>query len=141
MVGELGRSPLDKDFTVIYFKKILHGRKGRVNSFLLNQKRVADIDNVSVQDILFLPKLHPDRKLNTLTIQEVESLFTSIRTILLKSVEKGSLAYERVFCGDLSRFSEDDFIIAYQTGKPCPKCSIPIKKIKSGPTASYVCPV
>jgi formamidopyrimidine-DNA glycosylase len=139
MTGTLGLSPLNEDFTFEYFKKLLNGRKGRVKSFLLNQKRVAGIGNVYIQDILFRAKLHPDRKLNTLTVQEVESLYASIRKTLLKSVEKGGLVYERDFYGNSGRFSEKDFLVAYKTGKPCPQCLTPVEKIRIGSTASYIC--
>jgi formamidopyrimidine-DNA glycosylase len=140
MTGALGLSPLTEDFTFEYFKKLLNGRKGRVKSFLLNQKRVAGIGNVYVQDILFRAKLHPARKLNTLTVQEVESLYASMRTTLLKSVEKGGLVYERDFYGNSGKFTDEDFLVAYKTGKPCPQCSTPVEKIRIGSTASYICP-
>jgi formamidopyrimidine-DNA glycosylase len=135
----LGLSPLDEAFTLEYFKQILNGRKSRVKSFLLNQKRVAEIGNVYVQDILFRAQLHPNRKMNTLTVQEVESLYFSMKKTLLKSIEKGGLIHERDFYGNKGRFSEEDFLVAYKTGKHCPLCATPIEKIKTGNTSSYIC--
>jgi formamidopyrimidine-DNA glycosylase len=141
MTSALGLSPLDKAFTLAYFKKLLNGRKGRVKSFLLNQKRIAGIGNVYVQDILFRAKLHPDRKLTSLTDREVEALYASMRITLVKSIEKRGLVYERDFYGNRGTYSEDDFLVAYKTGKPCPLCSTPIEKIRVGSTASYICPI
>ena len=141
MTGTLGLSPLDEGFTLAYFKKLLNGRKGRVKSFILNQKRVAGIGNVYVQDILFRARLHPNRKINTLTVQEVESLYASMRQTLLKSIEKSGLVYERDFYGNRGRFSEEDFLVAYKTGKHCPLCTTSIEKIRVGSTSSYICPI
>jgi formamidopyrimidine-DNA glycosylase len=141
MTSALGLSPLDKDFTLAYFKTLLNGRKGRVKSFLLNQKRIAGIGNVYVQDILFRANLHPNRKLTSLTDREVESLYASMRITLLKSIEKGGLIYEQDFYGNRGTYSEEDFLVAYKTGKPCPLCSTPIEKIRVGSTASYICPL
>ena len=132
---------MDEGFTLEYFKDLLNGRKGRVKSFLLNQRRVAGIGNVYVQDILFRAKLHPNRKINTLTVEEIESLYSSMRKSLSKSVEKGGLVYEKDFYGNRGGFSGEDFLVAYKTGKPCPQCSAPVEKIKIGSTASYICPI
>jgi formamidopyrimidine-DNA glycosylase len=140
MTGELGLSPLDGSFTLTYFQGLLKGRTARVKSFLLNQRRVAGIGNVYVQDILFKAGLHPNRQINTLTDREVTDLYTSMRDVLHRSVVLGGLAYERDFYGKKGGFSGDEFLVGYKTGKPCPICSTPIEKIRTGSTASYICP-
>lgn len=66
---------------------------------LLDQKQLAGIGNVYVQDILFKAGLHPDRKLNTLSDRELEKLHLSIKEVLSRSIEKKGLAYERDFYG------------------------------------------
>ena len=140
MTGELGLSPFDEAFTLEYFTGLLSGRKGRIKPFLLNQRRVSGIGNVYVQDILFKARLHPDRKINTLTDLEVEDLYNSMREILSKSVEMGGLAYEKNFYGNKGGFSDEEFFVGYKTGKSCPVCSTLIEKIRIGSTASYICP-
>jgi len=139
MVGELGSSPLDEEFTLERFRECLKGQKGSVKAFLLNQRKIAGIGNVYVQDILFEARLHPNRKINTLTDREVDGLYTSIREVLTKSVEKGGLAYEKDFYGNRGGFTGDDFLVGYKEGKPCPVCSTPVEKIRTGSTASHIC--
>jgi len=34
----------------------------------------------------------------------------------------------------------DDILVGYKVGKPCPVCRTPIEKIKTGSTASFICP-
>ena len=140
MMGELGLSPLDEGFTMEHFRGLLKGRTARVKSFLLNQRRVAGIGNVYVQDILFRAGLHPGRKINTLTDGEAAGLYTSMREVLNRSIVLGGLAYERDFYGKKGGFSGNEFLVGYKTGKPCPICSTPIEKIRTGSTASYICP-
>lgn len=140
MTGKLGLSPLDEGFTSEYFRGLLKGRTARVKSFLLNQRRVAGIGNVYVQDILFKAGLHPSRKINTLTDVEVADLYTSMRDVLNRSIVMGGLAYEKDFYSNKGSFSGDEFLVGYKTGKPCPICSTPIEKIRTGSTASYICP-
>ena len=140
MTKGLGLSPLDDGFTSEYFRGLLKGRTAQVKSFLLNQRRVAGIGNVYVQDILFKAGLHPSRKINTLTDGEVAGLYTSMREVLNRSIGMGGLAYERDFYGKKGGFSGDEFLVGYKTGEPCPTCSTPIEKIRTGSTASYICP-
>lgn len=141
MVGKLGISPLDKRFTLEYFKKLLKGRRGRIKSFLLNQRNIAGIGNVYIQDILFKAKINPLKQIDKLKDKDVEALYHSMHEVLSKSIEMGGLSNELDFYGNRGRFSEVEFLVAYKTGKPCPECSTPIEKIRTGSTSSYICPI
>ena len=140
MVGEIGLSPLEAESSLEHLRVLLKGRKGNVKAFLIDQRNIAGIGNVSAQDILFKARLHPNRKINTLTEREVQDLYASIKEVLAKSVDKGGLAYERDFYGKKGGFTGDDFLVGYKEGKPCPACSTIIEKIKTGSTSTYICP-
>ncbi|UCD96756.1 MAG: Fpg/Nei family DNA glycosylase [Candidatus Bathyarchaeota archaeon] len=139
-VGHLGKSPLDEEFTLPYFRALLEKRKGRIKNFLVDQKNVAGIGNVYIQDILFNSKLHPTRRISTMNAKEIEALYHSMRSVLQESIAMGGLAYERNFFGDKGGFGADQFKIAYKLGRSCPICQTPIEKIKTGATSSFICP-
>jgi formamidopyrimidine-DNA glycosylase len=111
-----------------------------VKTFLLEQKNIAGIGNVYAQDILFRARLHPNRKLQTLSETEIKALYSAIKTVLNRSIELGGLAYELDFHGQKGKFDQNKFLVGYKTGKPCPECGTRIEKIKTGSTASYICP-
>jgi len=141
LTAKLGVSPLDREFTKGYLEKLLAKRKTRIKSLLLDQKKIAGIGNVYIQDILFNARLHPNRKANSLSDQEISGLYDAIKTVLNSSIEKGGLTYEKNFYGQTGNFKiEEDFQVGYKTGKPCPICSTPIEKIRTGSTSSYICP-
>jgi formamidopyrimidine-DNA glycosylase len=140
LTARLGISPTDEKFTLEHFKKMLTNRKARIKNFLIDQKNIAGIGNVYVQDILFKAKLHPNRKISTLSEEEINNLCTAIQTILNRSIQLGGLAYERDFYGQKGKFTANEFLVGYKTGKPCPTCKTPIIKIKTGSTSSYICP-
>jgi formamidopyrimidine-DNA glycosylase len=140
MTATLGISPINEKFTLEQFKKLLTNRKLRIKNFLLNQKNIAGIGNVYVQDILFKAKLHPDRQVSDLTEKEITNLYNSINSVLNHSIKLGGLAYEKDFYGQNGRFAIDEFLVGYKTGKPCPTCNTPIEKIRTGSTSSYICP-
>jgi len=140
LTGKLGPTPLDERFTLEYFRELLRRGRGSIKTFLLDQKNVAGIGNVYIQDMLFKAELHPKRTLRSLTDIEIEKLYRSMRSILERSVELGGLTYERDFYGRRGRFGARQFKVAYKPGKPCPVCRTTIRKIKTGSTSSYICP-
>jgi formamidopyrimidine-DNA glycosylase len=140
LTGRLGITPTDKKFTPERFEKLLANRKARVKNFLLNQKNIAGIGNVYIQDILFEAKLHPNQEISTLSEKEIANLYKAIQTTLNRSIQLGGLAYEKDFYGQKGKFTANEFLVGYKTGKPCPTCKTPIIKIKTGSTSSYICP-
>jgi formamidopyrimidine-DNA glycosylase len=140
MTSRLGASPLDKEFTPEKLGLLLSGRRGTVKSFLLNQKIIAGIGNVYVQDPLFKAGLHPSRMTQTLTRVEIQALHQALSETLNQSIKLGGLKYETDLYGRHGRYGSEQFLVAYKTNEPCPKCKTPIAKTKTGSTASYICP-
>ncbi len=140
LTAQLGISPTHENFTLEHFKKLLANKKARIKNFLLNQKNIAGIGNVYAQDILFKAKLHPNRKISTLTEKEITNLYNAIRNILNHSIQLGGDAYDKNFYGRKGKLTLNEFLVGYKTGKPCPTCKTPIIKIKTGSTSSYICP-
>ncbi len=140
MTSGLGTVPIGAEFTKENLSSLLDGRRGAVKSFLLNQRNIAGIGNVYVQDILYKARLHPLRMSQTLTQSEIEALHRSIGAVLNQSVRLGGLKYERDLYGRNGRYGPEHFLVAYKTGKPCLSCKTPIVKIRTGTTASYICP-
>ena len=140
LAGKLGISPLDKEFTLGYFRNLLKGKKGNVKAFLLDQKNIAGIGNVYIQDTLFLANLHPQRVISSLTDKEIEALHKSMQAVLKESIKLGGLAYEKDFYGNKGKFGSDQFKVGYKEGRPCPICGTTIQKIKTGSTSTFICP-
>jgi formamidopyrimidine-DNA glycosylase len=140
LTAQLGISPTDKAFTLEHFKALLANKKTGIKSFLLDQKNISGIGNVYIQDTLFRAKMHPNRKIPTLTEKEINSLYKAIKETLNCSIKRGGAAFELDFYGKRGRFTADDFLVGYKTGKPCPECGMTIEKIRTGSTSSYICP-
>jgi formamidopyrimidine-DNA glycosylase len=138
--GRLGVSPLEKEFTLSFFKKLLDAKKTGVKSFLLDQKNIAGIGNVYVQDTLYEARLHPNRKICSLSQEEKEHLYYAIKKVLNHGIKLGGLVYEKDFYGKHGKLTVGKFLVGYRTGKSCPNCGTAIEKIKTGSTSSYICP-
>jgi formamidopyrimidine-DNA glycosylase len=140
MTASLGLDPLnDGEFSLDAFEQILEQkRRSTIKTMLLDQKNIAGIGNVYIQDILFAAGLHPLRKIADVTAPERRVLYDVIRSQLRRSLELGGLAYEKDLYNQPGRFK--DFVIGYREGKPCPVCGTAIQKIRTGSTSSFICP-
>jgi len=137
--SSLGIDPYNEiDFTFDRFMDFLGIKKSSIKSFLLNQKNIAGIGNVYIQDILFLAQLHPNRKITEITLNEKKELFNVIKQNLAKAIEAGGLAYEKDIYNKPGQIKS--FLVGYKENSPCPKCKAIIQKIKTGSTSSYICP-
>ena len=137
-IGKLGPNVLEVDRE--QFRDLVSGQKGGVKAFLLDQSRLAGIGNAYVHDILWLARIHPLRKLNTLSDVEVDALWQGIQDGLRPSVAKGGAFYEVGLRGQKGGFQMEDIIAGYREGEPCRRCATPIIKIKTGGTSSFICP-
>jgi formamidopyrimidine-DNA glycosylase len=138
MVGKLGVNALD--ISKADLREMLSGQRKKVKSILLDQSQLAGIGNAYIHDILFLAKIHPLRVANTLSSEELDHLFKSIHKGLETSLKKGGAFYELNIYGKPGGFKQEDILIGYREGKPCPVCGTPILKIKTGGTSSFICP-
>ncbi len=137
--AQLGPDALS--LTLGQFRELLRGRRGGIKSFLLNQRRIAGLGNVYVQDPLFKAGLHPLRKINMLDDDDVAALWRAIRETLQESIDLGGSAWERDLHGEKGRWDGSFFLVAYREGGSCPVCGATVEKIKTGSTSSYICPL
>ncbi|MGI9050836.1 MAG: Fpg/Nei family DNA glycosylase, partial [Rubrobacteraceae bacterium] len=86
-LGLIGPEPLEDGFDVGYLPGLLSNRKAQIKPLLLDQKVVAGIGNIYVDEVLFDARIHPRRKANTLTEVEWRALFEAIRKNLTAGVE------------------------------------------------------
>jgi formamidopyrimidine-DNA glycosylase len=135
-----GLGPNALDLSADDLAALFRGRKARVKALLLDQDVIAGIGNAYVHDILFLARLHPLRSAAGLTPAEVSALAGAIRGGLQPSIDKGGAFYEVDLHGEHGGFTMDDILVGYKEGQPCPACGMPIGKIKTGSTSSFICP-
>jgi len=137
MVGKLGPNALD--LSLDQFRALLQGRRGAIKAFLLDQDRIAGIGNVYVQTPLWRARIHPLRPIPTLTDAEVAALWQALRDVLQDSIDAGGAPFELNLYGQKGGW-DDPYLFHWKEGAPCPACETPLAKIRTGSTASYICP-
>jgi formamidopyrimidine-DNA glycosylase len=136
----VGLGPNALDLTLDQFRALLRGRRGAIKPFLLNQKRIAGIGNVYVQDPLFKAGIHPLRRIDTLSNDEVAALWWAIRETLQEGIDRGGSVWEFNLYGEKGGWDDSFLLVGYREGHPCPACGTTVVKIKTGSTSSYICP-
>lgn len=139
----LGVDVLSKEFTPMYLNDIIKKANKPIKSLLIDQEKITGIGNIYANDALFLAKIHPLRKTKTLTNQEIENLFQSIKEVIHEGIKHGgsSGADEAFVQIDGSKGQHQRFFLVYQQeSKPCPACQTPIKRIKQNGRSSFFCP-
>lgn len=137
MTADLGIDPLGDEFTYERLRGMLAGRRGGIKAFLMDQRHIAGIGNVYIQDILFKSGIHPLRRIPDITEDEIRKLHGVIREHLAYAADLGGLMYETDFYGKNGGYEYK--LIGHRPGERCPVCGTVIQEIRTGGTRSYVC--
>ncbi len=138
-LGRLGPDPLSAAFTPEALGALLAGRRGALKGYLLDQRFVAGIGNVYVQDILWQARLHPLVPARDLSPADVARLHRGLRHVVEEGIRWGGGPGERDVWGNEGTYA-DQLQVGYRTGKPCPACGTAIEELRVGSTTSYICP-
>jgi len=135
VTGAIGPEPLDRAFTLPKFRKLVQSRAGTIKPLLLNQAFLAGVGNIYADESLWLAKIHPQRKTDSLTETEVAALYRSIRKVLRTAIEdEGTDAGDGIIEGDYHPR------VYGRTDQPCYRCHQPIHRIVVGQRGTHFCP-
>lgn len=138
---KLGPEPLSDEFTLDRFKDMISSRRGKMKPLLLNQRFLAGLGNIYVDEALFLSKIHPLRTADTVNDEEVERLYHAIRKVLSDGIEhRGTTKWDYVDASGESGTHQNYLMIYDKAGKECIECGTKIEKIRVGGRGTYFCP-
>ncbi len=141
VLKKLGPEPLDDDFTPDTLAEILRKHAAPIKPVLLDQSVIAGIGNMYADEALFEARLHPLRPANSLKPAEVKHLYSAIRLVLRKALEKGGASVRNYIRPDGEPgTAHDEFSVAHGVGKTCPRCGGPIARIVVRGRGTYICP-
>lgn len=138
----LGPEPLGEGFTVERLADALAGRRAPIKAVLLDQRRVAGLGNIYVDEALHLARIHPQRPAGTLTRDEIARLHAAIRVAL----DKGIANFGTTFRSFVNAFggegrNREHLLVYGRQGEPCASCGTPIARIVVGGRGTHLCPM
>lgn len=141
IISQFGPEPLQPQFTLKKFEQILKNRKTNIKTILLNQKLIAGIGNIYADEICFLAKVRPDRKINDLTKKEVKKIHQACKNVLRKAIKSGGTTFRDFTDTKGRRGNFSDQLKVYNRRKQ--KCLICkksiIKKLKVAGRGTHFC--
>jgi formamidopyrimidine-DNA glycosylase len=112
-----------------YFNRILAApdmQKLSLKALLATEQRIPGLGNGVLQDILWSAKLHPKRKLGSLSEEEINSLFAELKRVLSKMTELGGRDTEKDLLGNAGGYRT--VMSKNNSDGICPDCGEPIIK-------------
>lgn len=140
VVGKLGPEPLE--ISTRTFHALFEKRRGNLKPVLLDQTFLAGLGNIYVDESLWYARLHPLRRVESLTREERARLYRAIQSVLTRAIAVGGTSidvmYTRVngksgeFVKSLRAFDQED--------RPCRRCGTPIIKMVVAQRGTHLCP-
>ncbi len=122
-------SPLSDEFDMAYFDRLINTeevQKLSAKAFLATEQRIPGLGNGVLQDILYNARIHPKRRIDTLTDDEREALFQSMKSTLKEMTVQGGRDTMKDLFGRLGGYSTK--LSQNTVDKPCPVCGGTIVK-------------
>jgi formamidopyrimidine-DNA glycosylase len=122
-------SPLSPEFDKVYFKGIISPQavqKLSLKALLATEQRIPGLGNGVLQDILFNARMHPKKKVGTLSEKDREVLFNSVKDTLSAMASQGGRDTELDLFGRSGGYKT---VLSKNTANsPCPVCGTIIRK-------------
>ena len=136
------RDPLDDKVTRRNFLRWLHSweeaPKINAKKFIISRKYITGLGNGYTQDILWYARLHPRRKMDSLTDEEAMNFLDAIQLVTVQAVQANGRSTERDLYDQPGGY---EVLMGRATlGTPCPACDTEIIKFSFEGGACYICP-
>ena len=137
----LGSEPLADGFTPAELRARLAGRRAPVKAALLDQRTLAGMGNIYVDEALWRARIHPLRPAGELSPSELKRLHTAIRASLEAGIARHGSTLRDYRLPDGERGAmQREFKVYGREDEPCDRCGTPIAKTRAGGRGTWYCP-
>jgi formamidopyrimidine-DNA glycosylase len=135
----LGPEPLDAEFTLRAFRRLIRRRKGRLKPLLLDQSFLAGVGNIYADEALWAARLHPLRSAASLRPADERRLYRELRRILTEAIERRGSSIDDYTAPDGDGSMQERLLVYQRTGEPCVRCGRPVRRVVVGGRATHFC--
>jgi formamidopyrimidine-DNA glycosylase len=138
----LGREPLERGFSAAWLEERLRRRLGKIKAVLLDQALIGGLGNIYVDESLFRAGIHPERRANSLTSEEVRRVHRSIRAVLRAAVDGRGTTFSTFedASGNRGRYGGELRVYGRGGKEACPRCRTPLERTVVGGRGTSFCP-
>jgi formamidopyrimidine-DNA glycosylase len=111
-------------------------RRVPIKTVLLDQKVIAGIGNIYVDEALHKARIHPSTPARDLCPEQVSALNRAIEWALAMGISQGGAKIVHNKARPIDGFPE----VHGRAGETCPACGTTVEKIRVGARGTYFCP-
>jgi formamidopyrimidine-DNA glycosylase len=136
-IARLGPDPLEETFTREALAAILEseGRK-QLKGVLRHQGTIAGIGNAYSDEILHAARMSPFKPANSLTDDELATLFAAIKDTLGDAVDRS----RGLAASELKAEKKSNLAVHGRTGLACPVCGDTVREVSFADSSLQYCP-
>lgn len=136
-----GLEPFHQEFTGSWLYKVFQLKQRQIKAALLDQKLIAGLGNIYVDEVLWCSRIHPRSKTNSLSKRKINLLQQAIIKTLQSAISYNGTTYINFsFKENVSGNYQDQLQVFDRKGMDCFRCNTPIIKIKVAGRGTYICP-
>lgn len=135
-----GPEPLDLSLNTEYLVKSFSNRKRPIKNLLLDQKLIAGLGNIYVDESLFLAGIKPDRLGEKVNRKEIDKLVLSIKKIINLALKNRGTTFNNYLDSQGKRGNFSNLLNVYgRQGQQCHQCKQKIEKMKLAGRGTHYC--
>lgn len=139
--SELGLEPWDKNLTSNYLKEKFSKKTIPIKTALLDQSIITGIGNIYDDEILFLSRINPLTKANSLSLTDLNHIIENTIITLDKAIQEGGTTIRNYTSEEgVTGLFQNHLYVHTKVGEACPNCGTIIVKIKINGRGTYYCP-
>ncbi len=140
LAARVGPEPLAPEFTPELLRGRLAGRRTALKAALLDQRTLAGLGNIYVDEALWAARLHPTTAAGSLTRQAILRLHGSIReTLALGIARQGATLRDYALPDGEAGSMQNEFRVYGREGEPCERCGTAISKTRIAGRGTWFC--
>ena len=135
-IARLGPDPLDDAFTIDVLSGILKkAGRAQIKGVLRSQGTIAGIGNAYSDELLHAAKMSPFKPANSLTDEELRTLYDAIRDVLADAVARSS----GLPASELKGEKKSHMAVHGRTGEKCPVCGDTVREVSFADSSLQYC--
>jgi formamidopyrimidine-DNA glycosylase len=141
LAARLGGEPLGRRFTTRSLAASLASRRAPIKAALLDQRTLAGLGNIYVDEALWHARIHPLRPAGELAADEVRAVREGIKRALDAGIRRQGATLRDYRRPDGAEGSmQKEFKVYGRAGEPCDRCGAPIEKTRIAGRGTWYCP-
>jgi formamidopyrimidine-DNA glycosylase len=142
-LNEYGPEPITPGFSEAMLRASVAGRRGMIKPLLLDQRILTGVGNIYADEALFRARIHPERRVNTVTDTEWTALHAGLVAVLREGIaDRGTTAPGGLYRDLYGRKGQhqDRLSVFRRAGEACPRCRAAIRTLTVGGRVTFCCP-